>query len=241
MLVQSQSSAYLDNPNPGDVSCIEGISRARKDIAAGKKVIIIYTGGVGAEGLRYENELALLIRQHGFTVDYEMENCIIFEGQTDGCYAAYMNRHVKQRHGTYFISNLHLTADSLFTENLINSEEVFSHMDYHTPPVSIDEDGEPKAISSLQLSSVLPEVKLAKDSINAHAYIDLHMIIDKNGNVTKTYFKDFSIQPKSLRKYRDVLLTAVRKHLNDAALYWLPAEKYAIFVNAEHSVRIKLD
>jgi len=74
--------------------------------------------------LRYEKEILKLCNEKGMEFKFDHIGCVIYEGQTQGCYGIFMDKIIMDKYGYNFKDSLHNVADSLFSlrvsrENLI--------------------------------------------------------------------------------------------------------------------------
>lgn len=100
------------NPKDSDLECLEAIEKAKNDIANGK-IVFTYPCFLLDCGLRQEKYLKELCAEHHLLFDYEVFSDIILEGQTQGCYGAYMDRFIESKYGKNFKENLLRQADSI--------------------------------------------------------------------------------------------------------------------------------
>jgi hypothetical protein len=113
----AQQDAYIDHPDSKDTLCIKELTRAKKDIAAGK---LRYCGGYVWDYpySRMFPELDSLCKIYEiiFTPDTGIERDVRFvdDPNTYYCYANFMNREIAKRFGSDFMQGLVKQADSIF-------------------------------------------------------------------------------------------------------------------------------
>lgn len=103
---------YTLKPADKDSMCIKDIERAKRDISKGKTVFC-YPYGFGSHDLRQEKQLRELCIIKGLVFEYELFSDVIYDGQTQGCYGAYMDNAIASKFGTNFKQDLLKQADSI--------------------------------------------------------------------------------------------------------------------------------
>lgn len=168
---------YIENPSPDDVTCLQGIERAKKDVASGK---LVFTSrlGFGTEFLRQEKYLEKLCETYNLVFEYELFSCIRIKGQRQGCYGAYMDKMIEEKYGKGFKQLLLAKADSMLAAS---NDTIPSHLCDKSPQIP----GENENKSSLQVH-VPEEIRrvLKTDDEGKYPFMDIGFYIDKSGNVS---------------------------------------------------------
>lgn len=117
--IYSELMAYVNKPNSNDTICLNDIRKAQNDMSNG---IIVMNDRIGYDrgNKRYYNQLRTLCEQKGFSFQPEGEYCVVYEGQTQGCYGLFMDSLIYAQYGRNFKITLHEQADSLFLVEMSN-------------------------------------------------------------------------------------------------------------------------
>ncbi len=133
---KSEDPVYLKNPEESDTMCINAIERAKIDL---KNYEGIFTQATcfGCEFRPYIQEIKEIVINKGFKFQIEDYGCVIFEGQTDGCYSGYVNMIMKDRFGQDYYQDILDEAKENFIFNLVKNDSIISIY-------ALEEDEKPK-------------------------------------------------------------------------------------------------
>ncbi|MCO6360900.1 hypothetical protein GBO34_03370 [Roseivirga pacifica] len=224
---------YILNPNSSDKECINDIKRAKTDIESGQ-LKVTETFGFTPNALRFEDELKKLSRELGLEFEIELISDVIIEGQTQGCYSAYMDYALSEKYGLNFKRDLYRKADSLFIENIINNNRLVSN-DF------CDQSAEPSNDIQINPSIKVKNFRIVEDSANQFGngfpFIDLGFIIEKNGEIGSFKIDYWLPASQANRRYKNQLLNLAIDEMKEKYSTWKPGRIVGIRARTEHSVR----
>ncbi len=224
---------YIKNPNPSDTTCLAQIKRAKKDVKNGK-IVFNHPVGLGFGMLRYEEELKEVCKEYGLEYEVELVSCVVFEGQTQGCYGHYMDMVLSNKYGADFKSKLHRKADSLFLFNVLQDEIPVRYWFC---------DNEPKPILTgqnyLETTIEVSDLDFRRTELGrTWPAMDLSFIIERDGSISKFYTNNYIARDKHNKKYIDQLFNIGVEHIKSNYPKWKPATIKGISVRTDHNVRL---
>lgn len=227
---------YLENPDKKDTLCILDINRAKNDISNGE-IVFTESFGFGSSSLRYESELKKLCIEHGLVFKYEAISCVIFKGQTQGCYESYMDKVLFEKFGLNFKEKLHRKADSLLVVNAKEKGKIIT---------SWDCDEESKLLHKNRSSSNYISIKtknldLKKDKSNyggGYPFFDLSFIIEKDSTINSFQLSNYVARNKTNENFKSKLFEITINHLKKEYPIWIPGKIKDIPVRTKHHVRV---
>ncbi|SHF06294.1 hypothetical protein SAMN05444278_1411 [Psychroflexus salarius] len=222
---------YVLNPKSTDTLCNKDIDRAKKDIQREKYV---YVAPFIIAMKRYSSELKELYSQKGIEVDFELPNCVIEEGQTEGCYRAIMNSFLIKKLGVNFEQEFIKKADSLTTIRITNSD---------IPIISWNCDVEPEPIlknrSYLETTLDVENLDLKRtDKAKTWPAIDLNFIIEKDGTISKFWSHNYISRLEHNEKFKDDLYKIGVNYIKQNYPIWKAGRINNIPVRTEHHLRL---
>jgi len=229
----SDRIAYVMDPKLTDSLCKSDISRAKSDIKNGK-LVYVQTAGLGFGFKRYETDLKKLCKENGLEYDVDLIGCVVMEGQTQGCYGAYMDKILIDKFGADFKEKLNQQADSLFLARVIKEE---------IPIFSWDCDEEPKPILGnkkyLETTLDVPNLDLKRTELaKTWPAIDLSFIIERNGKISKFYSNNYISNLKHNEKYKNQLYNIAIDYIKNNYPNWKAGEINGTPVRTDHNLRI---
>lgn len=227
---------YVLSPNEGDSLCLNDINRAQKDIAKGKVVFTQEKGFLYGQ-IRYESELKFLCKKVGLVYDVELISDIEFEGQTQGCYAYYMDNFISEKYGPKFKSQLHRKADSLFIENVIAGNRIVEYWDCdERPRLPFETERSNDYLPSINISDL--EIKENKTEYGGWPFIDLGFTVNTDSTISNFQIRYFNAQIEDNKKYKIELYSIAVKHIKENYPIWVPGTLLEIPVRTNNNVRI---
>ncbi len=132
------TSNYIQKPKKKDTTCINEINEAKKDIDNGK---IVFCSPVGFlfGMLRFEDELKEVVESYGLEFKIDLISDVEFEGQTQGCYGAFMTNFIKNEFGNDFREKVYYQADSLYIKRVSDQNKIVDCWDCDIAPHLIGE------------------------------------------------------------------------------------------------------
>jgi hypothetical protein len=226
-------SAYVNHPRPTDSLCISEIQKAKKDIQNGK-IVFTQSYGFGSRRLRYEEELRQLCKTRGLVFDFDMISCLIFEGQTQGCYGSYMDELIFSKFGSGFKEALHRQADSLFLANTITQNKIIQYWDCDEWPRS------PNEIE--RTNDFMPDLLISgidiKDNQGMWPFFDVSFVIEKDSTISDFDVRNFVAEREENEKYKDQLFALAVDSLKVKYPAWVPGTIKGVPVRTNTNVRI---
>ncbi len=174
---------YIQKPKSDDSLCIDDIQKAKKDISKGK-LVFCYPMGFGTHQFRSEKQLIQLCKKYNIVFDYEMHSDVITEGQTQGCYGAYMDKKIAEKFGHNFKKQLLNQADSIL---LASNDTIEYYLCDKRPHLPGKNDYETNI--DAKLDSKLKK-QLKADEEGDLPFMDIGFYIDKNG-IPSGYFLNY--------------------------------------------------
>ena len=228
---ENQLEKYIQKPTTTDSMCIKDIEKAKNDILKGR-IVFCYPFGFGTFELRQEKQLRELCKRNGLIFEYELFSDVIIEGQTQGCYGAYMDNVIARKFGTDFKQNLLEQADSIL---LATNDTIVYYKCDKRPQIPGNDDYEPT------LEAKVPE-KLSKQLIadkEGHLpFMDIGFYIDKSGNASGYFLNYFmDADNKSNQKYKEELFKIGVEQLKEIK-HWETGKVKGQKVNTENNVRV---
>ncbi|HTJ53589.1 MAG TPA: hypothetical protein VL443_29245 [Cyclobacteriaceae bacterium] len=229
-----ETIAYVMNPNPTDSLCISDIERAKKEIKDGK-IVFTQSAGFLFGNIRYEEELRKLCEEHGLVFDFDLIGCIVFEGQTQGCYGDYMDEIIKKKFGSKFKEQLHIHADSMFLLNVNSKNKTVQYWDCDERPRLPNENK--------RTSDYLPNITVSEIDINGSKgwpFFDLGFIVEKDSTVSNFYVGNFVAESNENKKYKDKLFAIAVQYIQSKYPTWIPGKIKGVPIRTDNNVRIFL-
>ncbi|MFD2562627.1 hypothetical protein [Aquimarina rubra] len=224
---------YVMNPSPSDSLCQSDILKAKSDIQNGK-LVYVQTAGMGFGFKRYELDLKKLCKEKGLEYDVDLIGCVVMEGQTQGCYGAYMDKTLIDKFGSDFKDKLDKEADSLFLVRIIKEK---------IPVFSWDCDEKPTPILGdkkyLETTLDVPNLDLKRTELGrTWPAIDLSFIIERNGKISKFYNNNYIAYLEHNEKFKNQLYTIAVNYIKDNYPNWESGKINGTPVITDHNLRI---
>lgn len=233
--------SYLKKVRATDTLCLRDIQRATRQLS-GDSLVFVTTIGAFGPMLRYENELAELCRANRLKYELELGGCLVWEGQTQGCYKDYLDYKLIEKHGLNFKADLHKKANDLYLANHFN--DTISAWDCDKVPTYI---GKRISRTGITMSVNLP-VKEKRNEWTSNGkpmfavyrpHIDLGFVIDKNGDISNFTLVDFLPSRQENEAYKDRLFELAIKEIRDNYSKWKPGEINGVRLNTTYVLRVE--
>ncbi len=236
---KSEDPVYLKNPEKSDTMCINAIERAKIDL---KNYEGIFTQATcfGCKSEPYISETKKIVKSKGFKFHIEDFGCVIFEGQTEGCYSGYVNMIMKDRFGQGYYQDILDEAKENFIFNLVKNDSIISNY-------ALREDERPKLKSQkIELidEGIMPTIQTEfplKIKSNTSLFLDLRFVIGKNGNVSNFMVDNWvNVYPEN-EKYRQELIDKAIEELKIKYSNWIPGRYSDNIVRTENLLRVHFE
>jgi hypothetical protein len=193
---------YVKNPNINDRICNDDIERAQKDLEKYKN-IYVRTSCFGCKFLPYEDEILEYTAKQKFKVINYNFSCVIIDGQTQGCYKAFIDLEMENVHGKNFRQKIEREAEKLMIENIKNHDKVLSVFDLpeSDKPHFTKEDNLIKQGYIPTIKTGLPLKNAKRNSI----FMDISFIVEKNGKVSTLKNENWVNEAAENEKYKSEL------------------------------------
>lgn len=227
---ENQLEKYIQKPATTDSMCIKDIEKAKNDITKGK-VVFCHPMGFGSHNLRQENQLRELCKRHGLIFDYELFSDVIIEGQTQGCYGAYMDKIIAGKFGASFKQNLLEQADSI----LLEANDTIAYYKCDKRPQIPGRNDHDRLFPNINENI---KKKLKADNEGRFPFMDIGFYINKEG-ITSGYFINYfhDADSKSNQKFKAQLFELGVEELKKIKI-WETGEVGGQKVNTENNVRV---
>ena len=228
---ENQLEKYISNPATTDSMCLKDIAKAKNDIANGK-IFFSTPMGFGTHQLRQEKQLRKLCKTYNLLFAYEMFGCIVYKGQTEGCYGAYMNKAIEDKYGKGFKEILLAKADS----NLLANNDTIAYYLCDKRPQIPEKDDNETTLQAKEPEKLSKQLKADKEG--DLPFMDIGFYIDKSGNASGYFLNYFmDADNKSNQKFKDELFKIGVEQLK-AIKHWETGIVNGQKVNTENNVRI---
>jgi hypothetical protein len=228
---ENQLEKYIQKPVNTDSMCIKDIERAKNDISKGR-IVFCYPMGFGSHNLRQEKQLRELCKRYRLIFNYEVFSDFIIEGQTQGCYGAYMDKIIASKFGADFKQDLLEKADSIL---LAANDTIVYYKCDKQPQIPGKDDYE------TTLEAKVPErisKQLKADKEGDLPFMDIGFYIDKSGNASGYFLNYFmDADSKSNQKYKNELFNLGVEQLKEIK-HWETGIVKGQKVNTENNVRV---
>ena len=149
----------------------------------------------GTFRLRQEKQLIKLCENYDLLFKYEMFGCMVTEGQTRGCYGAYMNNVIEDKYGKGFNNFLLAKAQSM----MLASNDTIEYYLCDTKP-EIAGKGNYGTTIEVKVPEKLSK-QLKTDKEGDLPFMDIGFYIDKSGNASG-YFLNYFMAADSTANYK---------------------------------------
>ena len=221
---------YVESPAPGDWECKDEIARAKADIKKGK-LVFMHEVGFLYGFIRHEDEVRQLCKEMGIGFEIDARSCIIFEGQTEGCYAAIMDNELTKRYGLEFREEIYQKADSLYLQNVVIEKRVVDYYDCDERPVC-----ESTFNSRIKVDHF--PIKMEKGTGVLGPFIDFSFNIELDGSIHDFSTYHFVPGDSANIGYESQLFELAVAHMKNENPLWVPGKIKSIPVRTAHTVRL---
>lgn len=225
---------YIENPNEDDFLCLSELAKAKEEVNNGK---LVHTEprGITNFDARYINELKELCNQYKVEFKYESTGCVRIKEQTEGCYAAFMDKALSEKFNTNFREKIRAEADSIFMNNVINGNQLVTTWNCDERPTICYGLNQSEEFSHI-LSLTTPNILSNKEK---QPFLDFEFIIEKEGKIHDLKVIDEVLFYDWNEQYKEELKTIAFKHILENAPVWYPGKINGKPVRTLHNLRIR--
>lgn len=231
---KSQDPDYLKNPDVSDTMCINSIKRARKDLELNAG-IFVEAICFGCKSQIYLDELKEVLKRRNFKFVYEDFGCVIFEGQTQGCYSGFVDLEMKKKFGESIFESIHKEAEDLFIKNVTISNKTVSEYD-------LEEKNRPQSL--IQDDYISEEILILHTNIpvsiwsHESLFLDLNFVVEKDGSLNGFEADNWVIDAKENEKYKNELFNFTIAEIISKYNKWKPANYKGNKIRSQKNLRV---
>ena len=223
--------SYINKPNKKDTSCINEINKAKEDIDKGKIVFCTPVGFLFGI-LRFENELKKVVENYGLKFKIDLISDVEIEGQTQGCYGAYMTNFIKKKYGENFRKKIYNKADSLYVSKVIENNRIVDNWDCDIAPYQIGGKPERDYTITLNINNLQIPIDCSETIL-----MDINFIIELDGTTNNYNVSNKVLGNKKNELYYNKLLTHSINELKKID-NWSPGQLKETYVRTLQNVRV---
>lgn len=237
LFFNNRDPKYLLNPPKSDTLCRNDVERAKSDINKYHK-LFIKTICFGCRSKPFEIEIEEVLKKRKIKPVIEDIGCVIFEGQTQGCYSGYINLKMKEQFGENYFSEIEKEAENIFIKNIIEKNKVVSIYD-------LEDDEKPKIINrevyieSDYYTTIKSNLPIKIDSYKS-LFVDVTFIIEKDGtisNLTVSNWVNDAVDEKFKKDLIDTALITLKANYN----HWNPGKYKGNVTRTENTLRVSYE
>lgn len=236
ILFKNQDPEYLKNPLKSDTLCLNDITRAKTDLKNFGK-FYVETICFGCDSKPFEKELDEILQKRKIKKVIESFDCVVYEGQTDGCYRGYILNEMKRKYGNNYISEIENQAEKLMIQNIINKGKVLSVYD-------LKDSEKPKILSKgLEIDTDHFNSDLKVDfpfefSWGKSLFVDINFVNEKNGTISNIKTDNWVNDFPSNERLKDKMINFAIGYLKKKCNKWKPGFYKGVKVRTENNLRI---
>ncbi|MES2573950.1 MAG: hypothetical protein V4572_03325 [Bacteroidota bacterium] len=234
LVFNNSDPKYLLNPPKSDTLCSNDIERAKRDINKYQK-LFIKTICFGCRSKPFEAEIEEVLKKRKIKKVTEDIGCVVYEGQTQGCYSGFISLKMKEQYGENYFSEIEKEAESLFIKNIIENNKVVSIYD-------LEDREKPKIISrEVSIESDYYTTIKANLPVKINSYkslfADITFIIEKDGTIGHLSISNW-VNDAVDEKFKKDLISIALKTLKENYSHWNPGKYKGNIVRTENTLRV---
>lgn len=231
-------SKYILNPRKTDSLCLYEIERAKNDL---KKYPGVYVQTIcfGCDFKPYEEEIKEVLKKRKFKLGIQDIGCVRYEGQTPGCYRAFIDLKMKEKYGEDYKSEIENEAQNILIKNISINNKIISIYDL--------EDNEiPKVlnqnvfIESNTNTTIKTDFPINRKSSH-YLFVDIGFIIEKNGSISNLVASNWVNENGVNEKYKNDLINLAIETLKKDYNNWKPGTYRGNKARIQNSLRISFE
>lgn len=146
--------------------------------------------------LRFENELKEVAESYGLEFKIDLISDVEFEGQTQGCYGAYMTQYIENKFGENFRKKIYDEADSLYVVRTVNGNKIVDFWDCDIAPHIPGENTERDFTMTLYIDCLQIPIDCSETIL-----MDIDFIIELDGTTNSYCVSNKVLGTKQNEKY----------------------------------------
>jgi hypothetical protein len=231
-------SKYVLNPRKTDSLCLYDIERAKNDL---KKYPGVYVQTIcfGCDFKPYEEEIKEVLKKRKFKLGVQDIGCLRYEGQTPGCYRAYIDLKMKEKYGENYKSEIETEAQNILIKNISINDKIISIYD-------VEDNERPKVfiqnafIDGGTDTTIKTDLPINKKSSH-NLFVDVNFIIEKNGTISNLTTDNWVNENGVNEKYKDDLINLAIKILKKNYNNWKPGTYKGNKARVENNLRVSFE
>ena len=231
-------SKYILNPRKTDTLCLNEIEQAKNDLKEYPGVYV-QTICFGCDFKPYEEEIKEVLKKRKFKLGIQDIGCVRYEGQTPGCYRAYIDLKMKEKYGENYKSEIETEAQNILIKNISINDKIISIYDLEDKErpkvflqnVFIDVD------SNITLKTDLPINKKSSHNL----FVDIQFIIEKNGSISNLLADNWVNENGIDEKFKSELINFAIKTLKKDYNKWQPGTYKGNKARVENNLRVSFN
>lgn len=237
LIFNNRDPKYLLDPPKYDTLCKNEIERAKSDITKYHK-LFIKTICFGCRSKPFETEIEEVLKKRKIKPVIEDIGCVVFDGQTQGCYSGYISLKMKEQFGENYFTKIEKEAEYIFIKNITEKNIVVSIYD-------LEENEKPKIISqkvfieSDYYTTIKANLPVKIDTYKS-LFADITFIIEKDGTISKLSVANW-VNDAVDEKFKNDLITKSLKALKKDYNHWKPGNYKGNITRTENTLRVSYE
>ncbi|MRX69384.1 hypothetical protein SAMN06265349_10680 [Flavobacterium resistens] len=229
---------YMENVPKTDTLCSGEIERAKNDLSKYDGVYV-QTICFGCDFKPYEEEIKEVLKRKKFKLGIQDLGCVIYQGQTQGCYSAYIDLKMKAKYGENYKSEIENDAIKILIKNININNKVISI--YDLEPNEKPKILNPKiAIENDYYTTIKTNLPINKKSMN-DLFTDIEFIVEKDGTISNLKETNWVNEKGINKKYKQELVNLAINTLKKDYNNWKPGTYKGVKARIENTLRISFE
>lgn len=229
---------YLKNVPKTDSLCNREIDRAKDDLSK-YDGIYVQTICFGCDFKPYEEEIKEVLKKKKFKLGIQDIGCVIYEGQTQGCYLAYIDLKMKEKYGENYKSEIENEAVKILIKNININNKIISiyDLEQNEKPKILD----PKiAIENDYYITIKTDLPINRKSMHS-LFTDIDFIVEKDGTISNLKETNWVNEKGIDKKYKQDLVNLAINTLEKDYNNWKPGTYKGTKTRTQNSLRISFE
>ena len=225
---------YLANPPKTDTMCIKDIEKANRDVEKYSK-LYVKTICFGCDDKPFETELEEVLKAKKIKQVIQDIGCVVYEGQTQGCYRATIESEMKKMYGENYFAELEKEAEKKFIKNINDNDKIVSVYD-------LEDNEKPKIktpniyIESDYYTTVAVDFPVKLQPYQ-NLFVDITFIVEKNGTISNLSVSNW-VSGGLDKKYKKELISKALEKLKMEYNNWNPGKYKGNIARTENTLRV---
>jgi len=229
---------YMRNVPKTDSLCNGEIEIVKNDLLKYDGVYV-HTICFGCDFKPYEEEIKEVLKRKKFKLGIQDLGCVIYDGQTQGCYRAYIDLKMKAKYGENYRSEIENEAINILIKNISINNKIISI--YDLEPNEKPKILNPKiVIESDYYTTIKTDLPINRKSMH-HLFTDINFIVEKDGTISNlketNWVNEKGIDKKYKQDIINLTLSTLRKDYNN----WKPGTYKGNKARVENTLRVSFE